>query len=153
MSTRRLVLACLTLALFVSGCISLSSDEKFLTEQQALDAAWQALEPYTSSHDQANWQTVAVRLVEGQEVASQFEGQPAPGCIGPTPPSNKQISTSSTYWYVVLRPAPATPLPKPGTPSPTAPPLIPEPFVSQALFLLDTTEGTVVARKLSCVIY
>jgi len=149
----RLVLTCVAITLFISGCISPSSDEKYLTKQQALDAAWKALEPNTTSHDQANWQATTVELVDSQEVAGQFEGEAAPGCLGPTPPPNRQISTSGRYWYVVLQPTSATPVPHPGTPSPTAPPVIPEPFTRQAQFLLDATEGTVVARKLSCVIY
>ena len=132
--------------LFTSACVT--SDE-YLTEQEALDAAWNALEPNTASHDQSNWHATA-ELVDGQGVAGRFESEPAPGCLGPTPSPNKQFS-SGKYWYVILEPVPVTP--RPGTPSPTAPPLIPEPFTRQAQFLLDATEGTVVARKLSCVIY
>ena len=145
-----LVLACVAITLFISGCAS--SDENYLTEQQALDAAWKALEPNTSSHNQANWQAVTIRLVDGHEVAGQFEGEPAPGCVGTTPPPNKQISAGK-HWHVVMQPTPATPRPFPDTPSPTAPPLIPEPFTREARFLLDARDGTVVARKLLCVIY
>jgi predicted component of type VI protein secretion system len=45
----RLVLACVALVLLISGCAS--SDEKYLSEQEALDAAWTALEPNTASHN------------------------------------------------------------------------------------------------------
>jgi hypothetical protein len=51
--TIRLLLASVGLVLFISGYVT--SDE-YLTEQEALDAAWEALEPTTASHDQTNWQ-------------------------------------------------------------------------------------------------
>jgi hypothetical protein len=111
------------------------------------------LEPNTASHDQANWQVETVELVKGEQVADQFEGQPAPGCLGAQPPANQPINPTDRYWYVVLRPAPVTPRPWVGTPSPTAPPLIPEPFTREAQFLLDAGQGGVVARRLLCVIY
>lgn len=153
MSTRSLVLTYLTLALLLSGCTNPASDQKALTQEQVEDAAWGALEPNTSSHDRANWQTETLELVEGQHVADRFEGESAPGCMGPKPPPNQPVSPSATYWHVVMRPVPVTPQPWGGTPAPTAPPLIPEPFTREAQFLLDADQGTVVARKLMCVIY
>jgi hypothetical protein len=123
-----------------------------LTEQQAVDAAWDVLAPNTSSGDRANWQVVDVRQVKGRDVADEFAGEPSLGCWkGPTPMPNGAIQPNGDYWYVEMSPKPATPLPRP-TISPTAPPSIPEPFLRQALFLLDTG-GKVVARKLYCVIY
>jgi hypothetical protein len=121
--------------------------------EQVLDAAWEALEPNTSSHDRANWEVAEVRHVVGREVAEQFEGRPAPGCPGPTPPANGAISPSGAYWYVHLKRRPATPVPQTGTIPPTAPPVVPEPFMYQAMFLIDPADGQVVARKLYCVIY
>ncbi len=153
MNVRSLAMAYGVLMLSISGCTTSTRDQGSLTEQQAIIAAWEALEPNTTSHDQANWQASAVRLVAGQEVSSHFDGEPAPGCLGPTPPPNGQISASRKYWYVSLQPAPATPRPWLGTPSPTAPPPIPEPFTRRAQFLLDVSNGTVVARQLACVIY
>jgi hypothetical protein len=37
--------------------------------------------------------------------------------------------------------------------SPTAPLVVPEPFMYQAMFLMDAADDQVVARKLYCVIY
>lgn len=123
-----------------------------LTGQQAVNVAWEALAPNTSSGDRANWQVVEVRQVKGRDVARQFAGEPAPGCWqGSTPRPNGAIIAGADYWYVEWVPKPATPLPT-ATISPTAPPFIPEPFLRQALFLIDL-EGKVVARKLSCPIY
>jgi hypothetical protein len=128
--------------------------EGSIGEQQALDAAWNALEPNTSSHDRANWEVVEVRQVTGQEVVQEFAGEPAPGCWkGPTPPANETIDPSGTYWYVEMKPRPATPIPQKRTVSPTEPPFIPEPFTRGAQFLIDVANGQVVARKLHCVIY
>ena len=64
---------------------------------------------------------------------------------------NGEIKPEGDYWFVGMSPKSATPLPRP-TLSPTAPPFIPEPFLRQALFLIDM-DGNVVARKLFCVIY
>jgi len=146
----RMGLVIVVLALALATCLGQTGP---LSEQQVLDAAWEALEPNTSSHNQANWEVAEVRQVIGREVAEQFEGRPAPGCPGPTPPANGTISHSGTYWYVQVKRRPATPLPQTGTISPTAPPAVPEPFMYQAMFLMDPADGQVVARRLYCVIY
>jgi len=138
-----------TLALILTACADQTAS---LSRQQAADKAWQALEPNTSSHDRSNWELGEVRQVPGREVTEQFAGEPAPGCLGPKPPANGEIGLSDTYWYVQMKPRPATPLPAAEI-SPTAPPAIPEPFTRQALFLVDSADGSIVARKLLCVIY
>jgi hypothetical protein len=145
----RTVWLIVTLILVLGAC---SDQTVSLSEQQAVDKAWQALEPNTSSHDRTHWELGEVRQVLGQEVTAQFGGDPAPGCLGPKPPANGEIQSSRSYWYVQLKPRPATPLPEAEI-SPTAPPAIPEPFTRQALFLVDPTDGSIVARKLFCVIY
>jgi hypothetical protein len=149
MSQRRRFLTALWLVplLLLAACANGGS----LDEKQAADLAWEALAPNTSSKDRDQWQTIEVRRVQGREVASEFEGRAAPGCLGPKVPDNDTIRAGSTYWYVQFKPLPATPLPRP-TISPTAPPFIPEPFVRGAHFLLDS-EGRIVARSLRCVIY
>lgn len=130
------------------------SPDNSQSEQQIVDIAWDALAPNTSSHSLSNWEVVEVRRVTGQEVAAQFEGKPAPGCWqGPTPPANRKINLSGTYWFVEMKPQPATPLPREGTISPTAPPAIPEPFLRQALFLINVDGHQITARRLFCVIY
>lgn len=146
--TIRLGLSLVVLAFLLIAC---GSRTESLTEQEVLDVAWKDLEPHTSSHDRANWEVVDVRQVKGREVAETFERE-QPRCIWPTPLPNETISPSATYWYVELKPRPATPLPGEKI-SPTAPPRIPEPFVYDAFFLINPADGQVVARMLHCVIY
>jgi hypothetical protein len=145
------LVACLTLAL-----IACSPKVVAIGEQQVIDIAWQALEPNTSSHDQAAWEVVGVSAVTGREAQELFEGEPVPGrCVpGPTPPDSATIALDGSYWYVQMRPRSATPRPVPTEQySPTAPPRVPEPFVYQAHFLVDASTGQIAARKLLCVIY
>jgi hypothetical protein len=149
----RSFLLCVCLTLLLAAC---SGRVGTLSEQQVADIAWQALEPNTSSHNQAAWEIVSVETVTGREVQDLFEGEPVPGrCApGPTPPDNDPIAGGGSYWYVQMKPRLATPQPQPTEQfSPTAPPSVPEPFVYQAHFLLDVGTGQVVARKLYCVIY
>lgn len=125
-----------------------------ISQSQVIDIVWDALEPNTSSHNRSNWQVVEVQLVIGESVAGRFEGEPAPGCwAGPEPVENKSINSKENYWFVLMTPKPATPMPFYGTPSPTAPPLIPEPFLMEAYFLVDPETSDIIARRLICVIY
>lgn len=127
-----------------------------LNQERIVDIGWQALEPNTSSHNQAAWEVLDVRTVSGGEIQELFEGEPIPGkCApGPTPPDNMALAPNDSYWYVQMRPRPTTPEPQPTEQfSPTAPPIVPEPFVYQAHLLVDASTGQVVARKLYCVIY
>lgn len=147
--------------IFAAGCLILalaacSTGAGTLDRQQLVDIAWQALEPNTTSHDQAAWQAVSVRAVTGREIRDLFAGKPvSSGCVpGPKPPENAPIVLDSPYWHVQMRPRAATPKPVPTERySPTAPPHVPEPFVVEARFLVDAKTGQVVARKLLCVIY
>jgi hypothetical protein len=146
-----LALALTLTAVLLSGC---ASDAESVSEQQAVDRAWQALEPNTSSEDRTKWRVVAAHEVTGSQVAAEFEGEAALGCWkGPTPAPNQPIRESGSYWYVHLAPHAVTRNPKYTPISPTAPPPIPEPFLREARFLIDAQDGRVVARKLFCVIY
>ena len=132
-----------------------SPEEKpAFSQSQIYNIVWEVLEPNTSSHKRSNWQVAEAQLVSGESVTERFEGEPAPGCwSGPEPVENKDVILTKDYWYILMVPKPATPEPFYGTPSPTAPPLIPEPFLREAHFLVDPDTGDVVARKLICVIY
>ncbi len=125
-----------------------------LNQAQVIKIAWQALDPNTHSHTQTAWEVNTIQIVTGQEVQDQFTGDPARGCLGPTPPDNTLIVPDGRYYYVEMQPIPAMPQPVPdGQYSSTAPPNIPEPFVQKAQFLIDAITGEVTARKLFCVIY
>ena len=131
-----------------------AKEEPSISQSQVVDIVWDTLEPNTSSHNQANWQVIEVEIVTGEDVIELFQGEPITGCwFGPTPPENKDINSTKDYWYVLMTPYPATPKPFYGTPSPTAPPLIPEPFLRYAHFLVEPTEREIVARSLICIVY
>jgi len=148
-------LICLALVL-TSEVTPVNYEVSPFSQQQIVDIAWQALEPNTSSHDQAAWEVVDVRVTTGLEVYDLFEGEAVPGgCApGPKPPDNAAITLEGSYWYVEMKPRYATPQPRPTEQySPTAPPLVPEPFLYQARFLIDASTGQVVAQKVNCIIY
>jgi hypothetical protein len=143
--------ACLALAL--AAC---SAQTTALSEQQVVSIVWQALEPNTSSHNQANWEVISVQSVVGQEVHDLFEGEPVHGgcASGPLPPDNATITPNRSFWHVVMKPRPVTPQPWPTEQfSPTAPPHVPEPLVYEAHFLVDGSTGEIAGRKLYCNIY
>lgn len=129
-------------------------DVPMLGKLQVIDIVWDALEPNTSSHNLSNWQAMEVEMVTGEDVIEQFEGEPATGCwFGPKPPENREINPTKEYWYVLMTPYQATPESFYGTPSPTAPPLIPEPFLKYAHFLVEPTEDEIISRRLICIVY
>jgi hypothetical protein len=153
MNNRIALISTICFCLVVAACVAQADS---IGEQEARDMAWQALEPNTSSHKETAWEALDARLVSGRDIQDQFEGEPVPGdCApGPTPPENATVTDDVTYWYVQLKPRPATAIPEPTEQfSPTAPPHIPEPFIVEAKFLIDAATGKVVARKISCVIY
>ena len=134
--------------------LACSNQTGVLDASQALDVAWQALEPNTSSHERANWHVAEVVRVAGRDVTAEYQGEASFGCwAGPTPAPNGVPRPSGTYWSITMEPRPATPEGQATPFSPTAPPAIPEPFLRQARFLIDAENGQVVARKLYCVIY
>ena len=147
---RRLMLPAVTLILVLAAC-GAGPGTADLDQDRASEIAWQALEPNTASHNRANWTLVEARRTSGRSVAEEFEGWAYHGaCGGPEPPPSGEIEPAETYWYVELRPRPVTP--SGPLMSPTAPPLVPEPFMYRALFLIDES-GQVIARMLACVVY
>lgn len=141
----------LILALAACGAGTDTPGPPALDRERASDIAWEALEPNTRSHDRGNWAAVEARQTSGRSVAEEFEGWVFYGsCRGPEPPPNGRIEPAETYWYVKMKPQPATP--NRPTISPTAPPSVPEPFIAWALFLIDDS-GQVIARVLACIVY
>jgi hypothetical protein len=148
--TMRLGFVVIVLAL---GLVACANEKVAPTEQQVRDLAWQALEPNTASHNRAAWEFIEIKQVVGRDIAGQFTSNYFYGCLqGPTSVPNSQIDPSGVYWYVHMEPRPATPLP-PKLKGPVGtgnPPIIPEPFMYKAFFLIDAADGKVVARNLSC---
>ena len=150
MNNRMTLISMICLCLFITAC---APQVDSIGEQEAANIAWQAFEPNTSSHNRAAWEIVDARLVVGKDIQDQFEGEPG-GCPGPPPPDNATIAGDASFWFVQFKRRPATPLPEPTEQySPTSPPLVPEPFVYEAYFLLEAATGEIVARKIYCVIY
>jgi hypothetical protein len=140
------------LSLAVLVLVACGNPPKVINEQTAVDAAWQALDPYTSSHNRAYWQATTVRLEQGANVAKEFEHNPiGSGCWGPTPTPNISISSNTTYWYVVMQKKPMTAVPKTRV-SPTEPPLVPDWNIYEAHFLVDANNSQVLARSLRCIV-
>ncbi len=146
----RLMLPAVALVVVLAAC-GAGPDTAGLDKDRAGEIAWQALEPNTKSHDRVNWTVVEVRRTSGRSVVDEFEGWTYHGaCGGPEPPPNGAIEPEESYWYVEMMPRPATP--SGPSMSATAPPLVPEPYMHRALFLIDEG-GQVVARMLGCVVY
>ena len=137
--------------LFLNACTSARTSS--ITQGEAENIAWETLQPYTSSQMRTNWAIRDTQIVKGDALPDAFQKERIDTCFQfsnePPPPEN--IRPSVKYWLVEFAPLPAT---AQGTPlSPTDPPHIPEPFLRQALILIDATTGQVDAVRLSCVIY
>ena len=136
----------LMLSLALAACIQ---QPKRLTQQQVLDIVWTDFRPNTSSQNRSNWDNVEISLVSGREVVNEFSVVPASKCPGPALPENRAIRASSQYWFVKVAPKQFDP-----ENSPVAPTMdeviIPEPLIERASYLVDSTTGQIVARRLFC---
>jgi hypothetical protein len=144
------ILLIILLTTSLTACLNQSDT---LGAQQALDIVWEDLEPHTSSKDRQKWEIGDARQVDGRDVVEEFANTTSAYCPGPPIPDNQPIQLSGEYWYILVLPHPATPMPQEGETSPTAPPAIPEPFVREAAYLIDIFEGKIVARRLNCIAY
>ena len=142
-------LAFLTLFLLTS-CITQTTR---LGQDQAVDIAWDALRPNTTSGKSDNWQVSEALRVTGRDVVNEFADARFTNCPGPMPPENKAIKASSEYWYIKVVPVPITPVPQGSEITTTNPPSIPEPFIKEVLMLIDVFSGQVAARKFTCLAY
>jgi hypothetical protein len=122
-------------------------------QDQAVDIAWDALQPNTTSKNPDNWEVTEARRVTGREIVGEFVDARFTNCPGPLPPENKAIKASSEYWYIRVIPIPVTETPQSKEFSTTNPHQIPEPFINEVLMLIDIFSGQVVARKFSCQVY
>ena len=124
-----------------------------LSRQQAIDFAWQALAPYTSSHERTNWKVIEATLIAGENLPEVFKNPRDLYCFSGTPPADESIQANADYWYIIFEPVPATESPQVTRRSPTEPPHVPEPFTRQAFLLIDNATGKVAAFRLHCVVY
>jgi hypothetical protein len=123
---------------------------EYLSQQAAVDAAWNALAPATSSGSRQAWRVTRSERITGKKVDDIYRN-PEKYCAYGLPDS-KEIEDDKEYWLVVFEPKPATPVPAPEKSS-TAPPNMPEPMLREAGILLDAHSGELVSYKLMCVIY
>ena len=147
----RLLRILLVIMLLTSACTRTSSE---VSRAEAEAIAWQALEPYTSSHQAANWKVSQSRQVKGDELPEIFQKERVETCFNRNaapPPPPEEFQPAGRYWLVVYEPLPATP--KSTALSPTDPPHIPEPFVRQATLLIELQDGELAGFRLGCVIY
>ncbi len=140
----------LIVAFVLTGCTEITSA---VSQQLAIDAAWQDLDPLTTSHNRTNFETAESRRVNGSEVAERFKDSKTNAyCWGQKIPANAPVSPSTAYWYVVLRRRPMTEPPITRI-SPTQPPAIPDARIYEAYFLVDAMTGQVVARNIPCIVF
>jgi hypothetical protein len=137
----------LLIATILAAC---NTQTQRLGQQQALEIAWKALDPNTISHDVESWEIDEARKVVGGAVVSEFSIPSKQNCPGPRPPDNQPIKVSSEYWYVRVLPHPQVLRPQKDIAAPSSMPIIPEPNIQSAIFLIEMYNGEVVARKLTC---
>ena len=140
----------LLLLVVVTTQMACSSQKGRMGQQQALEIAWKALDPNTVSHDNESWEISEARKVVGGEVVKEFALPTRENCPGPRLPDNQPIKVSSEYWYIKVLPHPKVFRPQKDTAAANSLPVVPEPNIKEAIFLIDMYSGEVVARKLTC---
>jgi hypothetical protein len=140
-----------TLILLVSsslfGCQVSSTP---LRQQEALDIAWETLEPNTVSHNRDYWEIHDARKVYGKDVVKEFTARHPVRCPGPNLPENMPIKISSQYWYIKVAPHPEVRVKTQVANEPKYIQVVPEPDIVDATFLIDIYNGDVIARTLTC---
>lgn len=131
----------------IGGCIERNSD---LGQQEALEIAWDTLKPNTESHNRDDWEIHQAQVIYGQDVISEFMDMRFSNCPGPAIPENKPIKGSSKYWYIKVVPHPEAMRRDKSTDSAELVPVVPEPKIQEASFLVDIYSGEVIARHLVC---
>ncbi len=131
----------------LASCIE---NPKNISQQEALEIVWQTLEPNTISHNREDWEIHIADRVYGKDVVSEFAAIHRMNCPGPSIPENKPIKITAKYWYIKVLPHPEALRPQKGTSSPDLVPVVPEPNINEAVFLIDMYSGEVIARKIIC---
>jgi len=148
-ASQKLFFSAILLLIVSSSLNACIQTPKRLSQEQVLDIVWTDFRPTTSSQNRSNWENAQISLVSGREVVSEFSVIPISKCPGPALPENRAIRASSNYWFVRV-------VPRSYTPTNTAAMqlgdevIIPEPLIQQASYLVDSTSGEIVARRLFC---
>jgi hypothetical protein len=137
----------IALFLFITGCIERDQD---LGQQEALEIAWDTLDPNTQAHNRDDWEIHKAQITFGQDVVAEFMDMRYSNCPGPAVPENMPIKASSKYWYIKVVPHPEALRRDESTDSAELVPVIPEPKITEASFLIDIYSGQVIARHLVC---
>ena len=148
-ASKKLVLTAAILFMLGNLLTACIQTPKRMSQEQVLDIVWNDFRPSTSSQNRSNWENAQISLVTGREVVREFSVVPISKCPGPALPENRAIRASSNYWFVRV-------IPRTFSPTNTAAMqfgdevIIPEPLIQQASYLVDSTSGEIVARRLFC---
>ncbi len=121
---------------------------ELLKQQEALEIAWDTLDPNTESHNRDDWEIHQALKVYGKDIVNEFSNGRSRGCPGPELPENLPIKISTEYWYILVVPHPEA-LRRTSEAAELVP-VIPEPRIAEAAFLIDQYDGKVVARRIVC---
>ncbi len=129
------------------GCVERNQN---LGQQEALEIAWDTLNPNTKSHNRDDWEIHEARVIYGQDVVNEFMDMRFSNCPGPAVSENLPIKGSSQYWYIKVLPHPEALRRDKSTNSAELVTVVPEPKINEASFLVDIYSGQVIARHLVC---
>ena len=134
------------------GCTSVIY---YPNEQQVGNIAWQALDPFTLSHNRNDWEIIEIKKVVGSDIIELFNYKGYYGCqtAAYLVPENG-VDPNKVYWFVHMEPQKVTPLPsKLKEPIGTGNPQWgPDQGLFNALFLIDPKNGQVLVRRLDCLV-
>jgi hypothetical protein len=147
MKRASIIFLLLVISVFQVAC---SSQNQRLGQKQALQIAWKALDQNSSSLDLESWEIDEARKVVGGEVVSEFSIPSKENCPGPRSPENQPIKVSSEYWYIKVLPQSQVLPTQKDTAAPSSMPIVPEPSIQSAIYLIDMYNGDVIARKITC---
>ena len=131
----------------LTSCIE---NQHSINQQEALEIVWQTLDPNTLSHNREDWEIHAADRVYGKDVVAEFAAVQRMNCPGPSIPENQPIKITAEYWYIRVLPHPEALRPQAGSASADLVPVIPEPNINEAAFLIDLYNGDVIARRIVC---
>lgn len=134
-----------TLSVILTAC---GMPSETIKQQEALEIAWEMLDPNTESHNRDDWEIHQALKIYGKDVVNEFSNGRSSGCPGPALPENLPIKISAEYWYILVVPHPEVYRRTSEGAEPV--PVVPEPRIVQASFLIDQYDGKVVARRITC---